>query len=164
MGAMAAPAIPTLDAPALVRYGLPELVYATSPATDTDFSATVEGAHFVRLLSVYVTLTTDANAADRYLSVVYTDAADAAYAVSGPPVAVTANSAQPFHFSPFHPEALWPVGGTVLSPLVPILLEPTHKWKIVMTSDQAGDTLTTIRYVQERFYTTHTPSVEIPYP
>lgn len=161
---MAVPAIPQLDAPALVRYGLPELVEGVAPAAATDFAATIDGAFLQRLVSVYATLTTDANVADRYVSLEYRDAAGNPYCVSGAPVAVTASSTQPFAFSAFQVESAWPVGGTVLSPLSAILLPPTHSWRIVLTGEQAADALSGIRYVRERYYTTHQPSTDIPYP
>lgn len=143
---------PLLDSPPLARYGLPELVYGASPAAGANFSQAIDGAHLTRLVGLYCTLTTSSDVADRYVSVQYRDAAGNTYAVSGAPVATTASSTQAFYFSAFLGTADWPVGATVLAPLAPILLVPTHTFRIVVTNIQAADALTTIRYVQERFF------------
>lgn len=161
---MHALAIPELDAPAMVRYGVPALEYADNPAVATGFSKAVNSNYYDRLLSVYVTLVTDANVADRYVSVQYKDPTGLVWAVSGAAVAVTASSTQAFHFSAFHPESAWPVGGVVIAPLVPLLMSAPHTWNIVVQNVQAGDQLSTIRYMRDRFYTTQTAPPYVPEP
>jgi hypothetical protein len=155
-------AIPELDAPRLVRYGLPDLYYATSPAAGATYSETIGGSFYTRLVGVYVQLVTSSTTADRYVSIEYLDEQSNVIFASGPAVAVTASATQLLHFSPLHYESAWPVGSHVISPLAPLLLYPLWKWRIQVLNIDTTDQLSKIRVVRERFYTTTEPDVVIP--
>lgn len=143
---------PLLDAPPLRRYGLPELVYGAQPAAGADFVQAVDGWYYARLVSLFCTLTTDANAADREVVVEYRDQDDARFALAGAPVTVSANSSVSFFFSAWQGQAEWQVDGSVLVPLPPLLLDPTYDFRLHVVNAQVGDQLSAIRFVWERFY------------
>jgi hypothetical protein len=154
--------IPELDAPPLARYGLPEYLLPASPAAGANFVASVEGNFYVRLLSVHVRLVTDANVASRNVAIEYRDAGANRFLLSSGPVTQSASSTNDWTFDVFQDQAEWPVATTyIISPLKPMLLLPTMDWRIVVDNIQAGDALTRIRVMQERFYTTSQP-VQLP--
>lgn len=148
---------PLLDSPPLVRYGLPELVKAESPTAGANFTVSLPGGFFTRLLAVSVRLTPDGNAANRTLYIEYRDDEGVRTAISGAPVTVPASDTTDFMFSAWLGQPDWEVASTVVVPLAPIILPPTHSWRIIVDSIQAGDTLTRIRYWQERFLTQDQP-------
>lgn len=145
---------PMVDSPPLQRFGWPELAYGLAPAAGAHYSQKVDGAYLQRLVSVFVTLTTDANVADRSVVVEYRDANDRRYQVSGAPVSQTASSEDDWAFNVFQPRAEWPVDSGIVIPLMPTLLLPTHSWRVYVSGIQAGDQLSNVRYVFERFYST----------
>lgn len=153
---------PVLDAPPLFREGIPELVKGASPAAGANFTYSIDAGFFERLIAVSVRLTPSADAADRTLAIEYRDDEDVRTALAGAPVTVPASDTTDFFFSAYLGQPDWEVISTVLAPLPPILLLPTHDWRIVVNNIQATDTLTRIRFWRERFYTTNTPSQDVP--
>lgn len=145
-------AIPELDAPALIRFGGPEVVYGTSPAAGADFSAEVGEGYLSRLVSVFARLVTDANVASRELVVEYRDGQDQRLQLYGAPVTVSASDTVDYAYSVFQPRAEWEVDSSILVPLGPFLLEPSWDFRLHVVNVQAGDQLSRIRYVRERFY------------
>lgn len=143
---------PLLDAPELLRYGPPEYVKGDQPAAGAMFSSEVGGGYWTRLLSVHVRLVTDANAADRTVLVEYRDDADLRYMVSGAPVTQPASTTTDWTFDPWQAQAEWEVDATVLVPLKPLLLLPSHDFRVFVDNVQAGDQLSRIRFWRERFY------------
>lgn len=143
---------PLVDSPPLRRYGRPSLEYGVSPGAATAFVQTVDGNYLARLLTLYVRLTPDANAANREVTLEYRNAADERFYVAGAPVTVPASDTTDFMFSVFLGQPDWEVDSTVLVPLAPLILEPTFDFRVNVVNAQAGDTLTRIRFVWERFY------------
>lgn len=159
---MLEPVAPLLAAPPLVRYGLPEFTRPDSPAVATAFSASVDGHDYLRLISVFCRLVTDANAANREVVLEYQDAAANRYAVHGSAVTQAASLTRDYYFGALVPSVVTLVDGSHVIPLSPHLLPPTHKWLISVVNVQAGDQLSRVRVVQERFYTTNQPPTEFP--
>lgn len=143
---------PAIDSPPLRRYGLPELVYAEAPAAGAGLTIALGGDFLVRLISLYLTLTTDANVADRQVTVGYANQAGQRFMLSGAPVTQSASATNDWCFSAFQPQAEWPVDGTIIVPLSPVLLMPTQKIVVDVDGIQVADAITGARYVQERFY------------
>ena len=148
---------PDLDSPPLVRYGLPEYVLGASPAAGAHFTQAVDGNFFARLISVHCRLVADANAANRTVCVEYRDGAGNRYMLSGTATLQTAGTTADWIFSAFQPQTVAAVDTTNLVPLVPMLLLPTHDFRIFVSNVQAGDQLSRIRFTWERFYTTSQP-------
>jgi hypothetical protein len=153
---------PVLDAPVLVRYGIPELVYGAQPAAAADFVGTVDGSFYARLVSVFCRLVADANVASREVVVEYRNAADERFALAGAATTLTAGQTGDYFFSAFLSTDIFTVDGSALAPLPPLMLVPTFDFRIHVVNAQVGDQLSMIRYVQERFYTTDTPSLVAP--
>lgn len=156
-------AAPLLDSPELVRYGLPQWVQGASPAAGANFTRTVDGFFYERVVAVSFRLTPDAQAADRGVAIEYRDADDVRLALNGPAVTVPASDTTDFYFSAHVGSDKWEVQSTVIAQLDPWLLLPTFDWRIVVANIQTGDTLTRIRFLVEQFYTTNTPSQAVPF-
>jgi hypothetical protein len=154
---MRAPYPPLLDAPALYRVGLPEYERGASPAAGEHFAPALDGSYFYRLLSLHVRLVTDATAADRTVVIEYRDTEDSRYDLSGNPVTQDESTTTDWIFSVFTEHGEWPVDDTILVPLHPVLLLPTHDFRVFVDNVQAGDQLSRIRFMFERFYTTGQP-------
>lgn len=97
-------------------------------------------------------LVTDANAANRTLRLEYRDDQDRVYDVAGNPVTYPASSTEDYSFSAYQPRGEWEVAATNLVPLHPALLPPSHDFRVFVDSIQAGDQLSRIALVVERFY------------
>lgn len=156
------PAAPILDSPPLVRVGLPFVEYGVSPAAATDFSYTVKGDHFVRLVSVFCRLVCDANVASREVVVSYENQAGDRFGLAGAATTLPASQTGDYFFSATLGTDIFTVDSSALAPLPPILLRPTEVFKLHVVNVQAADQLSRIRYVVERFYTTNQPPSYVP--
>lgn len=144
---------PVLGAPPLRRYAAPYAVRGVTPAAGANFTQEIDDGKWWRLLSLYVQLDTDANAANRTLRIEYRNDEGALLHVNGNPVTYPASTtAEGFSFSVWHPQGEWEVSTCNLVPLAPMLLQPSWDFRIAVTNIQAGDTLTLIRYTVEKFY------------
>lgn len=156
--------IPTVDAPPLWRYGLPETIHQASPAAGADWSYTVTGHDYLRLVSLHCKFVADANAASREVVVSYETNAGERFGLYGINTTVTASNTAYYDFSAFQPEAVATVDSSALVPLGPILLAPTQVIKLHVVNIQATDQLSAIWTVWERFYTTNQPTTGFPVP
>ena len=154
---MSTTAIPQIDAPGLVRVGLPELVYGDTPAANTDFTYTIQGQYLQRVVSVFCRLVADANVASREVVVSYEDQGGNRFGLAGINTAVTANNTGDYAFSVLNMEAIATVDSSALVPLPGFLMLPTQRVKIHLVNGQAADQLSRIRLVVEKFYTTGLP-------
>lgn len=155
---------PILDAPPLVRYGLPEYLKGATPAVAAHFVQELGGNFFTRLLSVFVRLETDENAANRTVLVEYRTDEDARFMISGAPVVQTATTTTDWEFDVFQGQAEWTIDDSILVPLKPFLLPPAFDFRVFVDNIQAGDQLSLVRFTWERFYTTNQPPVDVPTP
>lgn len=146
-----------LDAPTLRRYGYPQYVQAASPAVASNFTQTLGGNFHTRLVCVFCRMVADANVANREVVLEYRDDQAQRYALHGSAVFQTAGQTRDYCFGSFQPGVVQPVDSSQLIPLTPVLLPPTHDWRIVIVTAQAGDQLSRIRFVWEQFYTTGSP-------
>lgn len=134
-----------------VGLGIQEPFRIAAPGADTNAIYQADGYGLRRLLSLVFTLTTDSNAANRYVTVEYQGKDGLAFVVNAAAVTVAASSTQRFAGSYGRGEAEWAANTDVLFPVTPVILSPGDVLKIVVTNIQAGDTLTAIRGVMERF-------------
>ena len=149
---MYADAAPLLDAPVLRRYGIPEYVKGAQPAAAAHFSEAVGGGYLTRLITVFCRLVTDATAANRAVAVEYLDPESSRFLIAGAPVTQPASTTTDYAWQAFVGQSDWTVDDTVLVTLPPLLLLPTMTWRIFVDNIQAGDQLSQVRYVRERFY------------
>lgn len=143
---------PDLDAPPLRRQSPPTVYRGADPGANTNFTQAIDDGLWWRLVSLFVRLTPDANAASREVTIEYRNEADDVYARFGAAVTVPASDTTDFYFDCFRTTDEWEVNSTVLVQLSPIILPQGHKFGIVLVNKQAGDTLTRIRYIAEKFY------------
>lgn len=143
---------PTLDAPPLQRYGIPEYIIGANPAAGAHFVFTVDGGQYVRPVSIGARLVTDGNAASREVVVQYRDSDANVIAQNGINTTVPAGQTADYFFSAFQPEAVATVNASALVPLQAELLSPTWSLRIFVVNVQVGDQLSRIRMVAERFY------------
>jgi hypothetical protein len=105
-----------------------------------------------RLVACTFTLTTDANAANRYVTVEYTDGAGVSYAADAAAVIVTASTSnQRFCGSVSRGVAEWNANTDVLFPLTPVFVKDGFQVKINVANVQVGDQLSLIGFVTDRF-------------
>lgn len=158
------PRIPTLDAPPLVRYGLPQYVIGANPAAGASFTRTTDGNFMERYVSISVRLVTDGNAANREVVVQYRDTDGNVYAQNGINATVAASLTADYFFSAFTPEVVATVNSSSLIPLQAQLLLPTHSMRIFIVNAQVGDQLSRIKMGIEAFYTSGMPEEIYPSP
>jgi len=154
---------PALDSPPLQRYGLPEFRRHTSPAAGADFTYSLPGDFYVRLIALHCKFVADANAASREVVVSFEDAGGLRFALAGINTTVTATNTAYYEFGAFQPEAVATVDSSALVPLPPIILAPTQQFKVHVVNIQATDALSEIRTIWERFYTTGQPRPDGPH-
>ncbi len=155
------PRTPLLDSPPLVRIGLPEYVQRPSPAAAAAFQENIPGDYFARFLTVFFRLVTDATVANRTAAIEYRDHEDNRMVLAGAPVTQSASSTNDYAFTAWLGQPDWSVISTILVPIPPLLLLPTFDMRIVIDGVQAGDQLSRIRFMWERFYTTDQPDVAL---
>lgn len=144
--------IPELDAPPLERYGFPDWDAFTTPAAGASFTHTCDGRYYTRFVSIRAKLVTDANVASRQLVCEYLDPSDRIFMTHGGALTVAASTTVYFYFQTMTDTAEWEVNSSVIVPLTPVLLPPTFKLKLNLVNVQAGDQLSQVYAVRERFY------------
>jgi hypothetical protein len=144
---------PELGAPPLRRYSPPALYVGANPGNATEFTQEINDGLWWRLLTFFVRLTTDGNAANRTLRIEYRDDAGNLLHVNGNAVTYPASSTEDFSFSVWHAIGEWEIEpDTNLVPLAPMLLQPSWDLNVNVDNMQATDTLTRIRFTVEKFY------------
>jgi hypothetical protein len=134
-------------------HGFQQPVDGTNPAAGSSYTHSLKGVFISRLRACVFTLTTDANAANRYVTVEYQGSDGTPFCVNAAAVTVSANSTQRFAGSVRRGVAEWAANTDVLFPLEDVYLEGGNVLKINVASIQVGDTLTLIRFVFDRFPT-----------
>lgn len=134
--------------------GYPDQLDPASPAAGANFALTVDGAWVLRPLAVKYQIDTDANAANRFVSVDYIDARGITRHRNAAGLVVTASTtAQVFDHSVSRGVAEWAANTPVLAPLEPFFLYPGYTLQITVDNKQAGDTITAIHMLVEKFET-----------
>lgn len=127
-----------------------EIERGTSPAAGANFSLTNPGRPGWLLVGVLFRLVTDANAANRSVTVDYDDGNGSLYMSNGIQGVVTANTTALFAFDAHRDTSEANVNNQVFAPLYPAAFEPGTKLQINVLNKQAGDQLDRIMLVYER--------------
>ena len=127
-----------------------EIVYGTSPAAGANFSQTSPGRPGWVLVAVLFRLVTDANVADRAVTVEYDDGNGQLFGQNGIGAVVAASTTETFAFQANVGQAAWNTGGQAFAPLFPVAFLPGQLLKITVANKQAGDQLDRIVLVFER--------------
>lgn len=150
--------------PELVTQGLTEpfqeglafqdTLLPADPAAGANLSIVVGGENWIRVLSAIATISTDANAANRFVSLDYISARGTTYVRNAAGLVVTANTTnQVFVWSEQRTDAQWATNTPVLVPVSSIFLPPGDTIRITLDSIQVGDTIKSASFVIERFPT-----------
>ena len=135
-------------------YGATEqtTVDGAAPAAGQSFSFTFNGYDRGRLVFCTFDLSTDANVANRYVTVEYQGSDGIARAADAAAVRVAASTTnQRYCGSLNRGTSEWATGTDVLFPLCGLWLEAGATVKINVAGIQAGDTLTNIRLTFDRW-------------
>jgi len=138
------------------KEGFRETIKGVAPAAATDFAVTMDPRYVTILTSVFVRLTTDANAANREVVLEYRTNEALRFMLMGAPVVVTANDVVDYAFEAGLGQPDWPIDDSIVVPILPHPLVGTESFRLHIVNVQAADTLTLIRYTWERFYTDDT--------
>jgi hypothetical protein len=126
------------------------VVPGTPPGANTNFVLTLDSRWVWRIIGCVFTLTTDANVANRYVTLEYAQNDGVSNTVNAAGVLVLAGSTQRFAGSMYRGVAEWNTGSDVLFPLLPVWLYGGSTVSILVANKQVGDTLTVIRFVVDR--------------
>lgn len=139
--------------------GWPEVVRGAQPAAGTSFSLTIAGALAARLLSLSYRLVTDANAANRAVTIDYDDGNGGLFAREGAGVVQLAATTQDYAGQYRRAVAEWAANTLVFHPVPQGVLLQGQKLQINVSNIQAGDQLSRIMLRFDRF-----PSDALDYP
>lgn len=137
-------------------YGLafPDWLDITAPAAGATASYTVPGQYSQRIVAARLLITTDANAANRLITLDFLNARGITYAQNGAAVVVTANtSAQVFEWHRNRTVSEWAANTPVWAPLLDAFLPPGFVVKFNVLNIQATDAISGLRLWVEDFPT-----------
>lgn len=123
------------------------------PAAGANYTLSIPGQFATRLLAVTFRLVCDANAANRVVTVDYLDGAGNTYASAGAAAVITAGQTQDYFGSLDHGTSEWNTNTPVFFPLIDALLMPGRQLQITVANKQAGDQLSRIFKIWERYPT-----------
>lgn len=133
--------------------GFLDQITPVSPAAGANLTVDLGLQRWIILHSLTVTLSTDANVANRLVTVDYLAARNLAVMRNAATVLVTANtSGQVFQFDNQHTVSEWNTNTPVYAPLMPVPLQAGWQLRVTVDNIQAGDTLTACKLLVTRFY------------
>lgn len=127
-----------------------EVVYGDAPAAGANFSLTTPGRAGWKLLSLTFKLVTDANAANRSVTVDADDGNGKLFASNGMQGVVLASTTALFSFQANRGTSEANVNNQLFVPLLPVIFEGGQKLQINVLNKQAGDQLSNIVAMFER--------------
>lgn len=130
-----------------------ELVTIDNPAAGGGLTRVIEAGYTVRPLALHFRIVTDGNAGNRTVYVQFQDDGGVAFASMLAPVNVAASTTVDFSFWRGLGQADW-IGTTpILVPLMEAFLPPAYKIVVSIDTVKAGDQLSRIRLLQEKYPT-----------
>lgn len=138
--------------------GFQDVVTVANPAVATGFTFQVDGAYIVRPVIVTYLYTSDANVANRFPVLQYEDGNGSVLAATAPNGAIVASKATLVTFAlnlGVNLNALDLVRG---GPLPDVFMQPGWLMRVVMGAGAAGDQLSGIRIVVDKFPTGTRPA------
>lgn len=143
-----------LLAPFAHGVGYQDLVAVTTPAAGANATFTVEARNWIRVLGARCNVTTDANVANRFVSLDYINARAQTYLRNAAGLVVTASTTNlKFEWNSQRGDAQWAVNTPVLVPVLPVFLPPGTVVQITLDSIQAGDQVSLASLLVERYDT-----------
>ncbi len=135
--------------------GFLDVLSPASPAAGANFSFTTGGLNvsLVRVVSCIATVTTDANVASRFLSLDFINGPAKTCIRNAAVSLFTANTAATVvQWDQAHMVSDWNTGTMLFAPLVNLYLSPGWTVQLTLDNKQAGDTLTALTFVLEKFW------------
>jgi hypothetical protein len=126
---------------------------ATKPAAGANFTVTLSPNFYWRVQACVFTIVTDANAANRYITLQTTFGDGVANWVNGASVTVSANTTQRFAGSADRTIAEWNTNTDVFFPIDRSFLRDGVQLAINVQNIQVGDQLSAIYFTFDRFET-----------
>lgn len=134
--------------------GYQDFVPLTAPAAGANLSFTVEARNYVRVLGARCNITTDANAANRFVSLDYINPRGQTMMRNAVAFVLVANvTNQKYEWSAQRSDGAAVANTPVLAPVMPLFLAPGTLAQITIDNIQAGDAITLASLVVERFDT-----------
>lgn len=137
-------------------YGLafPDWIDVPTPAAGATATYTVPGQYSQRIVAARLSLTTDANAANRLVTLDYVNARGITYVQNGAALVVTANtSAQVFEWHRNRTVSEWAANTLVWAPLLDVFLPPGFRVVFNVANIQVADAISGLRLWVEDFPT-----------
>ena len=140
-----------LTQPVGLGCGIQEPFAIADPGAGVAASLTADGRGLRRLLSLVLTLTTSAVAGNRYLKLEWQGIGGKPYAVAAVAATLAASGTQRYVFATTYGTQAWNTGTDAFAPLPALYLSPGDVLTTVVDNFDAGDTITVVRGVMERF-------------
>lgn len=132
----------------------PDWIDVATPAAGATASVVVDGKYSLRVLAATATITTDANVANRVVTLDYVNARGVTYMRNGASLLVTASTtAQAFYWSNKWSVSEWNTGTPVWVPLLDVIMPPGFTVKFNVDNIQATDAISALRLWVEKFPT-----------
>lgn len=143
-----------LVGPATYGPAYPAWYDVTTPAAGATASLTIDGRWQARVIGARLSITTDANVANRFVSLDYVDQNGVTRLRNAAGLVVTASTTgQAFEWSSNRTVAEWAANTPVLVPLAPFFLPAGWSVKFAVDSIQATDAISGLRLWVEQFQT-----------
>lgn len=134
--------------------GYQDFIALPQPAAGANLAFTIDGRSTVRVVGARCNVTTDANVANRFVSLDYINARAQTMMRNAAGLVVTASTTnQKFEWNAQRTDAQWAANTPVLLPLFPLFLSPGSVVQITVDSIQAADQISLASLVVERFDT-----------
>jgi hypothetical protein len=140
--------------PFSVGLGYADWIDVATPAAGATASVTVEGGWFMRVLAARLAITTDANVANRLVTLDFINGRGVTYVQNGASLLVTASTtAQVFEWDIHRSVSEWNTGTPVWAPLQSVVMPPGFTVKFNVASVQATDQISGLHLWVEKFQT-----------
>lgn len=134
--------------------GVVQYLDVATPAAAATASVIVDGKWWLRVLAARLSITTDANVANRVVTLDYIDARGVTRLKNGTSALVLASTtAQTFEFDAHRTVSDWNTGTPIFAPLAPWFLAPGWVVKFNVTNIQAADAISGLSLWVETFGT-----------
>jgi len=136
-----------------VGAGFIDMIDMAQPAAGANASFTVNGQDWLRILAATATVTTDANVANRYVSLDYIAARGVTYLRNAPSLVLTAGTTgQVFQWDRQQTVSEWNTNTPIDVPLADIPLSAGWVVQFTIDNKQVGDQLSAIHLLVERYW------------
>lgn len=134
--------------------GYQDWIQPANPAAGANLAVVVESRNWIRVLAAVATITTDANVANRFVSLDYITARGTTYCRNaGGFVEAAGNGGKVYTWSEQRTDSANVAGGSALLPASSMFIPPGSTIQLTVDNKQATDTITSVILTVERFDT-----------